>query len=114
MGPGPHGRGYIDGDGTPAAGVYLNALWVFSQAGQPDGRAARAAAPSACPSATGNLPVKVGDQREDAGPDQGLEGVGRGRGDHAGLAARPATSPRCSAHPPSATGDVIGLALFPR
>jgi hypothetical protein len=61
MGPGPHGRGYIDGDGTPPAGVYLNALWVFSQAGPPQAglpRAASGTAPNARPNATGNLPVK--------------------------------------------------------
>jgi hypothetical protein len=56
MGPGPHGRGYIDGNGTPPAGVYLNALWVFSQAGPPP--AADGKGPNARPSATGNLPVK--------------------------------------------------------
>jgi hypothetical protein len=56
MGPGPHGRGYIDGHGTPPAGKYLNAMWVFSQAGRP--QAAGARAPNARPSATGNLPVK--------------------------------------------------------
>jgi hypothetical protein len=56
MGPGPHGRGYIDGHGTPPAGVYLNAMWVFSQAGPR--QAAGARAPNAGPSATGNLPVK--------------------------------------------------------
>ncbi|HYX59211.1 MAG TPA: hypothetical protein VE888_09410 [Streptosporangiaceae bacterium] len=56
MGPGPHGRGYIDGHGTPPAGVYLNAMWVFSQAGPR--QAAGARAPNAGPSATGNLSVK--------------------------------------------------------
>jgi hypothetical protein len=56
MGPGPHGRGYIDGKGTPPAGVYLNAMWVFSQAGRP--QAAGGRAPNAPPSATGSLPVK--------------------------------------------------------
>ena len=49
MGPGPHGRGYIDGNGTPPAGVYLNAMWVFSQAGPPPGRAAGGTAPNARP-----------------------------------------------------------------
>jgi hypothetical protein len=56
MGPGPHGRGYIDGTGTPPASVYLNAMWVFSQAGLP--QAAGGRAPNARPSATGNLRVK--------------------------------------------------------
>jgi hypothetical protein len=56
MGPGPHGRGYIDGNGTPPAGVYLNAMWVFSQAGRP--QAAGGRAPNARPNATGYLPVK--------------------------------------------------------
>jgi hypothetical protein len=67
MGPGPHGRGYIDGNGTPPAGVYLNATWVFSQAGQRGasaagapaaGPAAGAASPNAGSDATGYLPVK--------------------------------------------------------
>jgi hypothetical protein len=69
MGPGPHGKGYIDGNGTPPAGVYLNAIWVFSQAGQRGASAAGASAAgapaagaltagAAGASATGNLPVK--------------------------------------------------------
>jgi hypothetical protein len=79
MGPGPHGKGYIDGNGTPPAGVYLNAIWVFSQAGQLGASAAGASAAGASAagasaagapaagaltaraagaSATGNLPVK--------------------------------------------------------
>jgi hypothetical protein len=56
MGPGPHGRGYIDGTGTPPAGVYLNAMWVFSQAGPPQPAGGRT--PNARPNATGYLPVK--------------------------------------------------------
>jgi hypothetical protein len=44
MGPGPHGRGYIDGTGTPPAGLYLNAMWLFSQQGLP--RALAAGVPS--------------------------------------------------------------------
>ena len=65
MGPGPHGRGYIDGKGTPPAGRYLNAIWVFSQAGLRGASAAGAsaagarAAGAAGASATGNLPVKA-------------------------------------------------------
>jgi len=77
MGPGPHGKGYIDGNGTPPAGLYLNAIWVFSQAGlhrpsaagPPAADAAPAgppaaeapsagAAPNARSGSTGNLPVK--------------------------------------------------------
>ena len=49
MGPGPHGRGYIDGTGTPPAGLYLNAMWLFSQQGLP--RALASGVPS-------NVPVK--------------------------------------------------------
>ncbi len=77
MGPGPHGRGYIDGNGTPPAGVYLNAIWFFSQAGQ---RGASAAGASAAgrrrrtPPGRHGLPAgQVGDRHEDAGADQGLE-----------------------------------------
>jgi hypothetical protein len=57
MGPGPHGKGYIDGNGTPAAGVYLNALWIFSQAAQPRALPG-VVAPNARSGATGSLPVK--------------------------------------------------------
>jgi hypothetical protein len=35
IGPGPHGRAYIDGHSTPPAGMYLNAMWTFSQPGRP-------------------------------------------------------------------------------
>jgi hypothetical protein len=83
MGPGPKGRGYIDGNGTPTAGRYLNAIWVFSQAGLRGASAAgvsaagqsaagtpaagdsaagapvAGAAPNARSSATGYLPVKA-------------------------------------------------------
>ena len=87
MGPGPHGRGYIDGDGTPPAGVYLNALWVFSQAGP---RQATGGDRAERPPERHRQPAgQVGNQHEDAGADQGLEGVGRGRGGRAGLAAGP-------------------------
>jgi hypothetical protein len=70
MGPGPHGRGYIDGNGTPPAGVYLNAIWVFSQPGLRGGAGAAAgaaaggtpaggaASPNARSGATGYLQVK--------------------------------------------------------
>src|SRR6185369_5784063 len=58
MGPGPHGRGYIDGNGTPPAGVYLNATWVFSQAGQRG--ASAAGAPAAGPAAAGSAAPAAG------------------------------------------------------
>jgi hypothetical protein len=57
MGPGPHGRGFIDGKGTPPAGRYLNAIWIFSQAGLPRSLADRSA-PDVHPGAVGSLPVK--------------------------------------------------------
>ena len=57
MGPGPHGRGYIDGTGTPPAGLYLNAMWIFSQQGLPRALAA-GAPPNARPGAAGYVPVK--------------------------------------------------------
>ena len=57
MGPGPHGRGYIDGAGTPPAGRYLNAMWIFSQQGLPRTLAA-GAPPNARPGAAGYVPVK--------------------------------------------------------
>jgi hypothetical protein len=35
MGPAWNGRGYIDADGTPPAGLYLNAMWLKSSPGLP-------------------------------------------------------------------------------
>ena len=35
MGPAWNGRGYIDGSGTPATGLYLNAMWLKSIQGLP-------------------------------------------------------------------------------
>jgi hypothetical protein len=35
MGPAWNGRGYIDADGTPPAGLYLNAMWLKSTLGLP-------------------------------------------------------------------------------
>jgi hypothetical protein len=40
MGPAWNGRGYIDADGTPPAGLYLNAMWLKSAAGLPRSLAA--------------------------------------------------------------------------
>jgi hypothetical protein len=57
MGPGPHGRGYIDGSGTPPAGLYLNAMWISSTDGLPRALAA-GAPPNARPDAAGYVPVK--------------------------------------------------------
>jgi len=57
MGPGPHGRGYIDGTGTPPAGLYLNAMWIFSTDGLPRALAA-GAPPNARPGVAGYVPVK--------------------------------------------------------
>jgi len=39
MGPAVGGRGYIDGNGTPPAGLYLNALWLKSSQDLPGGLA---------------------------------------------------------------------------
>ena len=57
MGPGPHGRGYIDGTGTPPAGLYLNAMWIFSTDGLPRALAA-GAPPNAHPGVAGYVSVK--------------------------------------------------------
>jgi len=40
MGPAWNGRGYIDADGTPPAGLYLNAKWLKSTPGLPKSLAA--------------------------------------------------------------------------
>jgi hypothetical protein len=67
MGPGPHGRAYIDGSGTPPAGMYLNAIWTVSQAALRGASAAGASAagasvagatPNPRSNVTGHLPVK--------------------------------------------------------
>jgi len=58
IGPAWNGRSYIDGDGTPAAGLYLNAMWTFSQAGLP--RTLTTGVPaSARRGAPGYVPVKA-------------------------------------------------------
>jgi hypothetical protein len=63
MGPGPHGRGYIDGTGTPPAGLYLNAIWITSTGGLPRALAA-GAPPDARPGVAGYVRVKsVADTR---------------------------------------------------
>jgi hypothetical protein len=57
MGPAWNGRGYIDGSGPPAAGLYLNAMWACSQAGPP--RALAAGVPAnACLGSPGYVQVK--------------------------------------------------------
>jgi hypothetical protein len=58
MGPAWNGRAYIDGDGTPPAGVYLNALWLVSGRGLPKALAA-AVPPSAYPGSKGYITVKA-------------------------------------------------------
>jgi len=57
MGPGPHGRDYIDGNGTPPAGLYLNAMWIFSTDGLPRALAA-GAPPDAHPGRAGYVQVR--------------------------------------------------------
>jgi len=58
IGPAWNGRSYIDGDGTPAAGLYLNAMWTYSQAGLPKMLAAGVPA-NARRGAPGYVPVKA-------------------------------------------------------
>jgi len=41
MGPAWNGHAYIDGDGTPPAGLYLNALWKYSAMSIPAGLSAQ-------------------------------------------------------------------------
>ena len=58
IGPAWNGRSYIDGTGTPAAGLYLNAMWTFSQQGLP--RTLRDGVPAdAYRGAPGYVPVKA-------------------------------------------------------
>ena len=58
MGPAWNGRGYIDGNGTPAAGLYLNAIWTFSQRGLPKALTG-GIPPNAYRGSAGYVPVKV-------------------------------------------------------
>ena len=88
MGPAWNGRAYTDGNGTPAAGLYLNAMWTFSQAGLP--KALTTGVPAnAHPGSAGLRAGQGRDRHEDAGADQGLAGVRRRRGGQAGLPAGP-------------------------
>ncbi len=58
IGPAWNGRSYIDGNGTPGAAQYLNAMWMFSQAGLPRAMAADVA-PEAKPGSGGYVHVKA-------------------------------------------------------
>ncbi len=57
-GPAWNGRSYTDGNGTPPAGLYLNAIWTYSQAGLPRSLAA-GVPPHASPGSPGYLHVKA-------------------------------------------------------
>ena len=57
MGPAWNGRSYIDGNGTPAAGRYLNAMWTYSQEGLP--KLATGVPPNAYHGSPGYQAVKV-------------------------------------------------------
>ena len=106
MGPGPHGRGYIDGTGTPPAGLYLNAMWIFSADGLPRALAA-GAPPNARPGAARYVPVKsVTDTKM-------LEQIRAWQVSAVVAVARPGSrlarylTARAWGRPPSSTGDVI-------
>ena len=58
MGPAWNGRAYTDGSGTPAAGLYLNAMWTFSQAGLPKALTTGVLADPR-PGSAGYVPVKA-------------------------------------------------------
>jgi len=58
MGPTWNGRGYIDGNGTPAASLYLNAMWLESIQGLPKSLAA-GVPQSAYPTSEGFVRVKA-------------------------------------------------------
>jgi hypothetical protein len=58
MGPAWNGRGYIDGNGTPTAGLYLNAMWLKSVRGLPKSLAA-GVPQSAYPASEGFMGVKA-------------------------------------------------------
>jgi hypothetical protein len=58
IGPAWNGHSYIDGNGTPDAAKYLNAIWTFSQEGLPSTLAA-AVPPDAKPGSAGYVHVKA-------------------------------------------------------
>jgi hypothetical protein len=58
MGPAWNGRGYIDADGTPPAGLYLNAMWLKSASGLPRSLVA-GVPPSAYPGSASFVSVKT-------------------------------------------------------
>ena len=58
MGPDSKGRGYIDGTGTPAASLYLNAIWLKSIQGLPSSLVA-GVPPTAYPRSKGFVNVKA-------------------------------------------------------
>jgi hypothetical protein len=57
MGPAWNGHAYTDGSGTPPAGLYLNAMWTYSQAGLPKALATDVP-PNAYPGSAGYQSVK--------------------------------------------------------
>jgi hypothetical protein len=58
MGPAWNGHAYIDGDGTPPAGLYLNALWKYSDSTIPNDLSAQLP-PAVSVSAGEVVPVKA-------------------------------------------------------
>ena len=58
IGPAWNGHSYTDGNGTPPAGLYLNAIWTYSQAGLPRSLAA-GVPPKASPGSPGYVHVKA-------------------------------------------------------
>ena len=58
IGPAWNGHSYTDGNGTPPAGEYLNAIWTYSQAGLPRSLAA-GVPPKASPGSPGYVHVKA-------------------------------------------------------
>jgi hypothetical protein len=58
IGPAWNGRSYTDGNGTPPAGLYLNAMWMYSQAGLP-GTLTVGVPASARRGAPGYVPIKA-------------------------------------------------------
>ena len=88
MGPDWNGRGYIDGNGTPTASLYLNARWLESSPGLAK-VAGRGGTAKRLPQ-VGRFRAGQGrDRHRDARPDRGLAGDGGGRGGQTGLRARP-------------------------
>jgi len=114
MGPAWDGHAYIDGNGTPAAGLYLNAMWLGSGEGLPTSIAAGVPG-SAYPTSGGYISVKAVPDKQVLAQikdwDVSAVVAVTERGSRLGRYLTALLGP-----PSAASGEVLGwrLRLFPR